>query len=300
MIRTVEGYGLGWLPDHPDFRDYTTGTTCAPSRAGGTVPELLRAVGVAEPDAALPPTVDLRDGFSPVENQGRLGSCTANAGAGLLEYFQRTAFGSHVDASRLFLYKATRNLMGVTGDTGAFLRTTMQAMVLFGVPPEEIWPYDDGGDAYDVEPSAFCYAFGTAYQAIQYYRLDPAGTAPGDVLARIKANLAARLPAMFGFTVFSSYTRADDAGGAFPFPKPGEKRIGGHAMVVAGYDDSKQIEHAPNPGALLVRNSWGAEWGDDGYGWLPYDYVSRGLATDWWSLIQAEWVDAAVFGPEDG
>lgn len=300
MIRTVEGFGLGWLPDHPDFRDYTTGTGRPPKGADRTVPELLQAAGVAMPAAKLPPAVDLRAGFSSVENQGRLGSCTANAGAGLLEYFERTAFGNHVDASRRFLYKATRNLMGVTGDTGAFLRTTMQAMVLFGVPPEEFWPYSEEGEGYDTEPSAFCYSFAQAYQAVQYYRLDPPGTPAVDLLTRIKTNLAAKLPSMFGFTIFSSYSRADDAGGEFPFPTPGEQRVGGHAVVAAGYDDAKRIENAPNPGALLVRNSWGTEWGDGGYGWLPYDYVARGLATDWWSLIKADWVDTLVFGLEAG
>ena len=300
MIRTVEGFGLGWLPDYPDFRDYTPGGGCSPQGDQRIVPLLLDAAGVAEPTADLPTSVDLRAGFSPVEDQGRLGSCTANAGAGLLEYFERTAFGRHLDASRLFLYKATRDLMGVTGDTGAFLRTTMQAMVLFGVPPEEFWPYDDRGDAYDAEPGAFCYSFAQAYQALQYYRLDPPGTTATDLLARIKTNLAAKLPSMYGFTVFSSYTEADGAGGELPYPQPGEKQVGGHAMVTAGYDDTKRIRNAPNPGALLVRNSWGPGWGDHGYGWLPYDYVTSGLATDWWSLIKADWVDTDVFGLEAG
>jgi len=300
MIRTVEGFGLGWLPDHPDFRDYTPVSASRRPDGARTVPQLLRDARVGDAADRLPPSVDLRAGFSPVEDQGRLGSCTAHAGAGLLEYFERTAFGTHVDASRRFLYKVTRNLMGVTGDTGAFLRTTMQAMVLFGMPPEEYWPYVDSGDDFDVEAGPFCYSFAQGYRTIQYYRLDPPGTAPAEVLTRIKTNLAAKLPSMFGFTVFSSYTRADAAAGAFPFPLPGEKRVGGHAMIVAGYDDARQIEHAPNAGALLVRNSWGADWGDHGYGWLAYDMVGSALATDWWSLIKADWVDTGAFGPVDG
>ena len=131
-----------------------------------------------------------------------MGSCTANAGVGVVEYFERRAFGKHIDASRLFLYKVTRNLDHQTGDTGAYLRTTMGGLVLFGVPPEEYWPYKIAD--FDKEPSAFCYAFAQNYQAISYYRLDPPGIAKDALLNQIKTNLAGGLPSMFGFTVYSS------------------------------------------------------------------------------------------------
>jgi len=163
--------GLGWLPDYPDFRDYTSGE--------GHIKAMLATVGVEKPlKVGFPVSVDLRAWCSPIENQGSLGSCTANAGVGMVEYFERRAFGKHVDRSRLFLYKATRNLLRWTGDTGAFLRTTMGALVLFGIPPEEYWPYVVAD--YEKEPTAFCYAYAQNYQTISYYRLDPPGTAKGD------------------------------------------------------------------------------------------------------------------------
>ena len=83
---------------------------------------------------------------------------------GLVEYFQRRAKNEYIDASRLFVYKATRNYLGWTGDTGAYLRSTAGALALFGAPPERFWPYDI--DNFDVEPSAFCYAFGQQFQTI--------------------------------------------------------------------------------------------------------------------------------------
>ncbi len=184
-----------------------------------------------------------------------------------------------------------------TGDTGAFLRSTMGALAVFGVPPEDYWPYVVSD--FDKEPSAFCYAFGQDYKAISYYRLDPAGTAKNVLLNHIKAYLAAGLPSMFGFTVFSSYTQAATTG-KIPFPTPGEKSVGGHAIVAVGYDDNMEIMNT-NPGAvettgaLLIRNSWGTGWGSSGYGWLPYDYVLKGLAVDWWSLLKNEWIDTGVF-----
>ncbi len=295
---------LGWLPDLPDFRDMTVEHDVVSQRLKGlgqtdSVKKMLKKTGTPNPSkAALPTSVSLIPWFSPVEDQGDLGSCTANAGVGMIEYFERRAFGKHTDASRLFLYKATRNLMRQTGDTGAFLRTTMGALVLFGVPPEEYWPYNTAD--FDTEPTAFCYAFAQNYQSISYFRLDPPGTKAADLLTQIKTNLAGGLPSMFGFTVYSSIDQADASGGKIPFPVKGDKISGGHAIVVAGYDDKMKIKNTAagakeTTGAFLIRNSWGTGWGDKGYGWLPYEYVLKGLADDWWSLLKNEWVDTGNF-----
>ncbi|MFC1982524.1 C1 family peptidase [Chloroflexota bacterium] len=295
--------GMGWLPDYPDFRDYTFEKEDVPPRLQKLGKEdslkgMLTKIGVAEPArVSIPTSMDLRGWCPPIENQGNIGSCTANAGVGMVEYYERRAFGKHIDASRLFLYKATRNLLHWTGDTGAFLRTTMAALVLFGVPPEEYWRYVTAN--FDKEPSAFCYAFGQSYQAIQYYRLDPPATPRDLLLKRIKAFLAAGLPSMFGFTVFNSINQAGDDG-KIPYPCSDDRILGGHAVVAVGFNDEIKIQNAncgsETTGALLIRNSWGTGWGDRGYGWLPYNYVLEELAIDWWSLLKKEWVDKEVFG----
>lgn len=290
MSETVEKLGMGWLRDYPDFRDYTL--------EHEEIKPMIEKVGITgAPESSPPASVSLREWCSPVENQGSLGSCTANAGVGLIEYYERRAFGKHIDASRLFLYKVTRNLLHWTGDTGAFLRSTMGAMVLFGVPPEEYWPY--AISSYDKEPPAFCYAFAQNYQAIRYFRLDPPGTAKDVLLSRIKTLLSHGLPSMFGFTVFSSISQASDDDGKIPFPCRGEKIRGGHAVAVVGYDDGIVIRNmicgTETKGAILIRNSWGTTWGDNGYGWLPYEYVVKGLAVDWWTLFKNEWVDQGPF-----
>ncbi len=297
-------FGLGWLPDLPDIRDYTfdTDTVADQKLALGqekSVKDMLSTVGVNRtPKAGFKATFDLRPWCSPVENQLNLGSCTAQAGVGLLEYFERRAYNKHLDGSRQFLYKVTRNLLGWVGDTGAYLRSTMGAMVLLGVPPERYWPYDVA--SFDVEPSAFVYALGQSYQAVSYYRLDPVGTTPSALLARIKQYIAGGLPSIFGFTVYNSIAQAGTSG-QIPFPFTGDTVAGGHAVLAVGYNDTVQIKHTnpaaqPTTGALLIRNSWGEGWGEAGYGWLPYDYVLRGLAVDWWSLMRNEWVETGQFG----
>lgn len=299
-------FGMGWLPDYPDFRDFTVEQkSLRPrhSRLGlkkekDSISILLERVGVVEPaKASIPTSCNLRKWCSPIENQGSIGSCTANAGVSLLEYYERRTHGKYTDASRLFLYKATRNLLHWTGDTGAFLRTTMGAMVLFGVCPEEYWPYAVAD--FDQEPPSFCYAFAQDFQTLLYYRLDPPNTSNKEaLLQRIKVFLTAGLPSMFGFTVFASITQARNDG-KIPFPCPRERILGGHAVVVVGFDDKIEIENeicgVKTSGALLIRNSWGTGWGENGYGWLPYAYVRKSLAIDWWSIIKTEWIDTKIF-----
>ncbi len=297
----IAGHGTGWLPDYPDARDYTIDREEVSPRLRllgerDSVKRML-ARSSGKRRGRLPVSVDLREWCSPVEDQGALGSCTAHAAASLVEYFERRAFGRHVDASRLFIYKTARALMRAEGDTGAFIRSAMGALVLFGSPPEEYWPYREA--ACDREPPAFCYAFARSYRAISYYRLDPPGTAPAEVLARLRANLAAGLPAMFGFTVYASIESAGRTG-RIPYPAGDEESIGGHAVAAVGYDDRMTIARSGSRrgetrGALLVRNSWSEGWGERGYGWLPYEYVLAGLAEDAWSLLKNDWIDTGAF-----
>src|SRR5262249_49776173 len=145
-----------------------------------------------------------------------------------------------ITPSRLFIYKVTRNLLAQPADAGAYLRTTIQSLVHFGVPPEQFWPYDES--QVNVEPLSYTYTFAANYKVLAYYRYDPEGISSETLLTRIKANLNAGLPAAFGF-FFSASIGAALETGKIPYPANSEDLVGGHAVVAAGYDDAIQVKN---------------------------------------------------------
>jgi C1A family cysteine protease len=267
---------VGWMPDIPDMRDLGVHDSMLPqSNDTFATPKENFTSGF----------VDLRKWFSPIENQGALGSCTAQAGIALIEFMERKFSKKHVEGSRLFLYKNTRRLAGLRGDSGAYLRDTIKAMVMFGVSEERYLPYDIS--KFDNEPDAFNYAMASNYKTLKYFRVDGLNVNTTDILNSIKWRLSNSIPLMFGTTVYQGIYNVNADSPEIPAPVAGERPIGGHAMVFCGFSESRQ--------ALLVRNSWGEGWGVGGYGWLPYSYVLNGLAIDIWGITKQSWVDGSFF-----
>lgn len=290
-VEAEKVFGTGWLRSYPDLRDYTELDIKSQVEKMG--------IPLGSDPAPLPEKVDLGKWITTVKDQGKLGSCTAHAATSMVEYYQEKAFGKSILGSRRFVYKVTRWLIGVDhGDTGAYLRSTMGALVLFGVPPEQYFKYSIKG--FDKAPGPFIYGLADNWEALTYFshdpvKLDKKGSA---VLYSVKKYLAAGMPSMFGFYVFENYK--DGGGGKIPYPNKKDACIGGHAVLAVGYDDNLVIKdektRATSKGAIKFLNSWGRGWGEAGYGWLPYAYTEDKLALDFWSLISMEWVDTGQFG----
>ncbi len=249
MTTHVQGYG--WIPDRADSRDLK--------------------YSVSQPvTKKLPLKVDLRSQLPPVYAQGSIGSCTAQSICAAFHFCQMKEKLYNFAPSRLFTYYTTRDLEGtVNEDSGAMIRDTIKSINKFGACPESIWPYDI--NKLTVKPTPTCYDTASRHTAVSYYQVS-------QNLNQMKGCLAEGYPFAFGMTVYDSFEGDEVARtGVVQMPSPDEQVVGGHAVLVVGYDDSQQI--------FIVRNSWGREWGMGGYFTLPYAYiVNPDLASDFWTL----------------
>jgi C1A family cysteine protease len=226
--------------------------------------------------ATLPTNVSNRKYCSYVEDQGDLGSCTANAWAGLIQYNHiKDGFGGKVyrDMSRLFIYYNERVIEGtVDQDAGAQLRTGAQTLASQGVCTEGSWKYIES--EFTVKPLTSCYTSALSNTIHSYYALN--------TLQDMKTCLAAGQCFVFGFSVYDAFESQQVADtGILNLPTPSEENLVGHAVLAVGYDDSTQ--------RILVKNSWGLGWGLpgnlSGYFTMPYAYITDpNLAMDYWTV----------------
>jgi hypothetical protein len=184
-----------------------------------------------------------------------------------------------------------RQLLHLSGDAGASLRASQKALRRFGHPPRELWPEDCCRP--DDPPPAFLFSYAREYAPLAYVRLDPSGADARESLARVKSFLAAGLPVAFGFSVVGCIGPEPD----IPFPSCFDTVRRGQSVLAVGYDDARRIRS--EKGALRIRNSWGPGWGDGGFGWLPYRYLSDGLAADFWAVLRPDWLSSGEFTAPD-
>ncbi|CAF1651549.1 unnamed protein product [Adineta ricciae] len=221
----------------------------------------------------LPPKVDLRNDMTTVENQSSIGSCSANALAGAYEYLAKKHHGESIDVSRLFIYYNGREKeqpSEAITDSGCSMTSAIEALEQFGTCLESIWPYDVS--RVNTRPN------NEAYQAAKPHTISEALQVSID-LHEMKSCLAQGFPFVFGLRLFTSFDKAAKTG-AVPMPSASDRSRqsdGSHALVAVGYSDQSQ--------SFIVRNSWGTDWGDRGYCYIPYDYMTDAdLCFDAWTI----------------
>lgn len=241
----------GWIKDSPDNRDL-----------------------VFEPKVtSTPVSIDLRVQCPPIYNQGELGSCTANAIAAALDFQRVRQHEPLISPSRLFIYYNERKDDGtVKEDAGATIRESVKAVKSYGACPEVEWPYII--NKFTSKPTKQAYKDALNYEDLTYRRISP-------VVNDMQSCLAGGAPFVIGISVYQSFESSEAAStGMIPMPQSNEQLLGGHAVLCVGYEGN---------GQWICRNSWGTDWGDRGYFFLPQEYLlGANLASDFWTLEQVK------------
>ena len=215
----------------------------------------------------------LRGYFRPVSDQYNIGSCVANATADAFEAMLARKNNCDPamisDLSRLFIYWNARNLSTPPicyVDGGSHIRFAFDSMARYGVPSEKTYPYDIS--KVNNRPTIIAYREAIKNRISKFYRIDSIGSSR---LFQIKQALSAGNPVVFGTKIAESFKNVKSDAIIF---NPGKGYIGGHAMCITGWSETKQ--------AFEVRNSWGKDWGVRGYCWMDKNYITNSITKDIW------------------
>ena len=213
----------------------------------------------------LKQSVDLRTFDTLVEDQGYLGSCVGSALTNAYEIMVNVLYPDrYVELSDLYVYYNSRLYDNtVSTDTGAYLRDGLKSMTQFGCCSEELWPYDI--NKFDDQPTPECYIDGaqrlvTRYESLYTLR---------DMLEVLNNDQ----PVVIGMLVYSDFMTVGAISPVVPMPSSGDFAAGGHAIVLVGYNLDRQ--------QFLAKNSFGTDWGADGYCWIPFEYVRTQVFEKW-------------------
>lgn len=260
----------GWLKDKPDARDFEF-----------ELPKTWQA-------SKLPSSVDEREFCLKLEDQGTLGSCTANALTSAMEFLEahemaRRGVSQCTQLSRLQLYFAERRMEGtIDEDAGAMIRSGVKCLLKYGVCEERLWPYADNAETFKKAPPPECWEDALKRQLVKGYRLTKA------FAYNLRYCLAHGWPVALGFQVSDTFAEQTGNTGIMAIPDRNTNFVGGHAICAVGYDDKKDLGHG-RVGAALIENSWGDGWGEKGYFWMPYSVIDSGtICDDFWAVSKRE------------
>lgn len=241
-----------WRRDNPDSRDHLY---------KGMAPR-------------LPSLVDMRPFATPVEDQGNIGSCVGHAVAEAIELINKKN-SKLTEISRLFVYYQSRVYLNSVGiDSGAYIRDGIKSVYTYGAPLENLWPYVES--KFTVRPSDAAYADAAKRKVTGYQRCIDFNS--------VKVALSNKFPVIVGFDVYSSFENSSVARtGVMTYPNlKREGYIGGHAVLLVGYNDNFR---GTRKGYFIAKNSWGSSWGDKGYFYMPYQVIQNtSMSDDFWLI----------------
>lgn len=248
IIATVNGRVLAWNQDALDTRDFRFRSTRK---------------------TPVPLIVDLSAYCSLIENQGKLGSCTAQSIVGALEWLENKQTNTFKDLSRLFVYYNERVIDGsVNEDAGAYLRSGFKTLSKEGVCAESLWPYLV--TKFAVKPSDAAYLDAKNRISFKYYKMN--------AYHQLITCLADGYPFVFGCLVDQAF--CSNTTGKITLINGPSASVGGHAMLAVGYNLTNKT--------IRVRNSWGTSWGNKGYCDMPMAYFKDpSIAADFWTIRPA-------------
>jgi C1A family cysteine protease len=265
--RTINGqvrHLQGWQRSLPHHEDVKRSLICA-------APHLLNA---------LPPAASCRGFTPPVRDQGDQGSCVGHGFRAQIVALRLRAGLPLVDASPLFIWTITRvhyEHDPLTANIGVQPRNALRAVSAYGACRETDWPYSPSN--YYIEPSGEAKAQAKAHIVTLAYKCP--------TLKEVKASIHQGFGVGFGFACPETIDSEDTSRtGIIQYPKPSESIVGGHYVYADRYDDDKECLDGSH-GALGFLNSWSEQWGEAGFGWLPYAFVNEGLADDF-ATIRSE------------
>lgn len=213
-------------------------------------------------------SVDLMHHMPPVWDQGKVGSCTAQSALACL---YKCLPGKFIP-SRYFTYYNSRLIAGYTPneDNGCSMQDVCKSVQKYGVCPEDVW----GNDKHFAEqPSREAYSIALKHRRYIYESIPK-------VLSIMIGCLNDGHSFFLAIEMFRSAFKKDNiTHGIIPMPSPSEMReepLGAHAITICGYDTTKQ--------QFKMRNSWGTKWGDNGYGFIPFEYIESSLAFDAYTI----------------
>lgn len=251
-------FPMGYIPDPEDSRDYKLSNVLS-RKYENTM-------------------VDYSPEMSEVKNQGQKGSCVGFAVAAMIEWQQQQEYlreqeqgntytrdKKHYDLSEQWIYHKAREIDGFSNDSGGTtIRAAMKIVNKYGVPPEEGWKYDDHIIG---RPKFWSYSTAKWAKSKSYYKID--------TIEEMKDTLDNIGPFVTGVMVFYEFFYPD-SNGYIDYPSNTNNYYGAHAICIVGYDDERQY--------FKFKNSWGKNWGNNGYGWLPYSYMRDFSIISWISI----------------